>query len=204
MLNTSNILTENDMLMWFGDVYSPEKSKDVLDYCANAASKAIESFCSRSFVSNNFTDKIFISNTNEILLSNYPVISVESLTYVVGSATYNYSADDFYVDSSIGVLRLFHKYFHEKSVVHVAYTAGYTHENMPDDLKLACLMQAAYYGKSFGSAGELGLYSYGKMDEQTTKDKKLSENGILSEVVAIVEAYKRFDYGTVDTYPEAF
>lgn len=126
-------------------------------------STLVESYCNRKFLdySDVSTPRIewFDGKTNEVQLTEFPVISVISVTTsddggVTQTALTEASAekDGYFVDLDDGLVMT------QKSVdnfidsydvayrsLEVTYTAGYTEESFPEDLKLAILDLVHYY-----------------------------------------------------------
>jgi hypothetical protein len=88
----------------------------------------IEGYCQRSFEEADFTDVFYDFDQRELLLSNWPVVEVSSVTVDEESAT----VADLQIKLDDGVVRNASSEI-SGDVVTVVYTAGY--EEIPRDLK---------------------------------------------------------------------
>lgn len=74
----------------------------------------------------------------------------------------------------------------------VIYTAGYP--TIPKDIQLAVIMQFQWVYKQIGKGDAMvGLKSIAKMQESQTKDDSLGTMALRSEVVGMLENYRRFE-----------
>lgn len=79
-----------------------------------------------------------------------------------------------------------------RGLVRITYRAGY--EDVPHDIQVACMLQFQWLYKQLGTGNPmLGISSISKMQEAMSKDTALAKGGLLSEVVGILESYRRFE-----------
>ncbi len=120
---------------------STEDSK--LTYLINEVSRWIASFCGRNFVSTTYTEYYDGTGTDELMLKNYPIISVTSLhddpARVFGSNVAKSVAADVLVYKNTGTLKLWNKegaFQVGVANVKVVYVAGYA--PIPAEIQMAC------------------------------------------------------------------
>lgn len=121
------------------------------------ASEQVEAFCDRKFLSSARTESVWGSGKNELLLDEWPVTAVATVTWVDTSGvtgTVDVSKIRF---SSAGVLEFINVVdgpWQKDRRYTVSYTAGYTVGNMPRPIKHAValwasdLMRPAFGGPS--------------------------------------------------------
>lgn len=114
----------------------------------NQATRQIEAYCGRRFLSTTYTQELYnASQTSELVLAQRPVIG--SITFEARDTVLN--ADDwetvdtnlFYVDANSGVVTSLFKNVGGFGRYRVTYTAGYA--TIPEDLAEACASLAAFY-----------------------------------------------------------
>ena len=129
-------------------------------------SALIENYCNRKFIdySNSNSPKVewFDAKTNKVYLTEFPVIAVLSVktsenggldqTELTANAT---TKDGYYADLENGVVmtqqavnNFLSSYDVPYRSLEVEYTAGYTVDTLPKDLKLATMDLIAYYEES--------------------------------------------------------
>lgn len=129
-------------------------------------SKLVETYCSRKFVdySSNSTPKIewFDAKTNAVQLTEFPVIEVISVKTSVDGGLTQVTLDEaisdqsgYFVDLEDGMIytqKSAYKFLDSYDIpyrsLEVTYTAGYTVDTIPEDLKLAVLDLVEYYAKN--------------------------------------------------------
>jgi hypothetical protein len=126
-------------------------------------SSLVENYCNRKFIQYSTTQNArvewFDGMTNKVWLTEFPVISVESVTtstdggmtqetLVEGSS----SKDGYFVDLEEGTVftqqtvnMFIDSYDIPYRSLEITYTAGYTEDTLPEDLKLAVLDLVHYY-----------------------------------------------------------
>lgn len=124
-------------------------------------SALIENYCNRNFMDYVTTDKTewFDAKTNIVYLKEFPVISVTSVNVSEdGGLNQTLLTEDdssmggYYVDLDKGAVmtqnmafKFLDYYVTPYRSLEIAYRAGYTEDNLPEDLKLAVLDLVAYY-----------------------------------------------------------
>lgn len=121
---------------------------DFLQRAINDWSDAIETCCNRVFKSAEYTDEVHDGGKLSILLRNFPVTEVTSIT-IDGAAL---GTDDYTTDLASGIIRPAYgkRFSGGKGSVLVTYTGGY--ETIPGDIKRAVkqLVALEYYLSGHG------------------------------------------------------
>ena len=83
-----------------------------------------------------------------------------------------------------------------RGVIQVEYDAGY--DEIPEDIALACLLQFQWMFTKMGKGdGMVGLASVSKGvgggSETMSKDQTIRSTGLISEVVGMLDSYRRFE-----------
>lgn len=116
-----------------------------ITFLLEVASGAIETYCKRTFAKQQYTQQLDGSGTKRILLSNFPIHSVESLTFNDEPLT------GYEILSETGVLFKKETWPKGDLNIEVSYTAGYITPEMttveepqtlPKPLELACILFA--------------------------------------------------------------
>ena len=168
---------------------SDDASSDALLYSflISAISKRIEKICNRTFASTTYYEKIDSFGTKDLLLSNYPITDLTSLSYIsVDDVTTDIDIDDIYINAEEGSLYYYAGFPEGRYNLQISYTAGYS--EIPDDLKLvACILTENAFlsaGKRIGLTEEkLGKYAY-KIANQVSINKDIS---------AVLATYIKYD-----------
>lgn len=147
----ADLVTVEDFKQYKGIKSNDEDGK--LQMLVTSISKLVENYCNRTFA-NTAHVEYFDSKTNEVILSNFPLISVTSV---------NISSDggktqtalvldtDYFVDiQNDKVLTVDGSVFNSYYTIpyrslEISYNAGYT--TLPEDLKLAIFDIIDYYRK---------------------------------------------------------
>ena len=129
-----------------------EREKTIIEGLINSASQAIINYCQRKFikVAAAISEIKNGDNTKCIYVQNRPIVSVSSIKYWDGSAyvahtgTYSYDANMgkiWFTDGNI-----FSEY---EDYWQINYIYGYECDDVPSDLKLACIQMVALKKKLF-------------------------------------------------------
>lgn len=162
----------------------------------NASSKQILQFTGRLFKQGTFSEVWDGQDSDLILTTEYPVISVTSVKFSFNGDFASQQAIDpqlYGVDPS-GSSISFRGNVRtplERACVQVVYQAGYA--TIPEDLQLASLLQYKFLASLKSGGGMIGLDSIAKMQESQRKDQSLKRGGLISEVVGMLESYRRID-----------
>lgn len=180
----------------------------LLERFINSACTKIENMINGPVVLQEFTETLDMSNTDVLIPSHYPIRSISSLKFngevidlssvkIRGASQVGYPNDvslqvkgtDLVLvngDDSIGTYTL-----SGIQVVELTYSAGLgTIEEVPEDLKQACLMAVDYYYKA-REAGMIGLMSKTIKGDSAYK----FTNGLPGEIAEIVEPYVDYSFG---------
>lgn len=159
----------------FLDITSTSEDS-LLDTLVNSMSKAIATFCGRKFVSETFTEYYDGSGLPDLILKNYPIISVTSLNIdgsrVFDSVTDVTVADNVIIDNNAGIITLWRNYSHfPKGLrnVKVVYVAGYA--TIPVDVQHAAKLAVQYTYKRHYTDQKIGISSESVGDKTTTFDQ---------------------------------
>ena len=139
----------------------------VLQIYVDSANVFVKKYCERDLEETSYLREQYDgSGTAELVLRQYPLISVEGV-WVEGDeldeSTDNTDQDGWYIyKEETGILR--HRLYWDRARgnIEVSYTAGY--ETVPSDLKHCCLLISSYFrnmGNRQGIRSEsLGSYAY--------------------------------------------
>jgi hypothetical protein len=112
---------------------SDAESDALLSRLLQAASQFVVQYCSRGFTVERYQDQFFGNGKTRMLLNNFPVVSVESVTGITGSATPPASGNPlangyallYNNGSAPATLQLFGMHYPTDRLISVDYTAGY-------------------------------------------------------------------------------
>lgn len=126
---------------------------DILFELQKSAEDKAQTFCGIQFEQQEFTEYHSGDGTDVVLLKNYPVASITEL-YNSPDRTFTaidlLDSDEYTIYEELGMIELVERWFcHGSKTIKVVYTAGYTEDTMPDDLKtaIASLVAADYLEK---------------------------------------------------------
>lgn len=144
------------------------------------ASQHIEDWLDRGIASAYYTERIFGSGNGSLLLDQYPIQSLISVTRRDNQETsVSYDVGDFLIDSSAGIIRFsdrFRNAFFTNYDYIVSYQAGY--DTIPHPIKYACALQTVEFLQPMFRGG------------QNFSEVKLID-GINEKIVDVLEFYKR-------------
>ena len=173
------------------DIQSSDTSQDaLLERFINSASEQVERYCGRKFALRSFVEVRDGTRSNEMLLENWPVVSVTSVHVDTSRA---FGAESLLLASEYGVqapniLRRHDAFWPRGSmVVRVEYTAGYA--TIPADLEDACVMLVEHRYRMKNDR-RLGRTSSGKQGESISYTETWPQ-----EVLDLLEPYR--NYSTV-------
>jgi len=143
---------------------------DLLQSCINASVAEIEDYCHRKLSSASYTDYINGNDKSEIYLRNYPITAVTSVSYFDGYDTYDNlfigsdtPANSIIIIAQTNSLKLIKGYYFYNGCKNfkIIYTAGYTTETAPEDLKSVLLELASlkYFNSPLSGQARLGKSS---------------------------------------------
>ena len=121
----------------------------ILESLINNMSGVIKQYCGRKFILEIFTEYYDGSGTNFLVLSNYPIISLDNLYMdtqrLWGTDSVINIADDVQVEKASGIIRLWNNqsvFLCGKANVKVVYHAGY--DAVPYDIQHACTLMVQH------------------------------------------------------------
>lgn len=123
---------------------------DLLAHLIAAASTAIEQHCRRTFLSQTFTEVYDGDGTQELLLDQFPVASLTTVTITDSDGTeYDIDVDQFRIREADGLIKFrpdadadFTSFPDDFQNVEIVYVAGYT--DIPEDVQEACILTVAW------------------------------------------------------------
>lgn len=140
------------------------------------ATRLIESYCHRQFISREHTELYTGDGTTRLRLDNFPVTAITSIADTSEYATFSFDSDDegtyWECEYDNGIIQLLDTIFpsYPPRAVQVVYTAGYA--TAPEDLRQLCVELAAskfHLRKRQGvaSSGTAGQTTSYRQDELT-------------------------------------
>lgn len=203
-LNANALITLADLKTWLG-ITSVDAARDSrLEMYINTISTAIETYCNRKFKSATYTsEKYQATDEQELILKNYPVTSITSLTY--NDDTLTEADEDFELDEDTGILFReegwaktgYGNYlsgkidFPERNIT-VTYVAGYS--TIPEDLKMVCY-EACSNLYDLKAAGAGGISSKHVADVSVTfRESSKGSRYFDVDHIAILNSYKRRNF----------
>lgn len=118
-------------------------SKDtIFDHLISKASGVVEIFCNRAFSSTIYEELYSGDGSAELMLDNYPIISITALSTDIDkeAKTYSDPLDAVYMilNKKAGIIKLYDTVFGNYDLnIYIKYTAGYA--SIPEDIKLVVL-----------------------------------------------------------------
>lgn len=154
----------------------------------NSASQKISTFCKRNFLSQAYVNEYYNGDGGrDLFLKQYPVTALTRVAnydpYTDSEYEYTENTDFIVEDAEGGILHRKSGWNKGTKNFRVSYTAGYTADNLPDDLKTACAMLC---GRKFTQKGTDGVKSLRISDYAVT----FSEQDISPEVDEILSNYR--------------
>lgn len=138
-----------------------------LQSVVDVANKYVETYCDRIFEETEYEEILDGTGTNALILTHRPVTEITSIyTYdeEVLEREDNLSDGYYYKNLDTGLIFNVCPWPRCRGCIVATYSAGYSDENMPADLKFATLEVASFYYNTKGKAGilqeSLGSYSY--------------------------------------------
>lgn len=185
--------TLEEVKQWLS-IDNSDTSKDlILPIYIDGISDLLDGMIGRDIFANDYTEKYQGTNSNSLVLRNYPINSVASVRYILdGEVLEELTEDDYEINKKSGILYkdnpwlmtgssslMSGKINFPRRHIKVIYNAGYT--ETPADLKLICLqLIQSQYGFDTSNGNTKGLKSYSISDvKMDWKDEiKLSETQI--------------------------
>lgn len=185
--------TLEEVKQWLS-IDNSDTSKDlILPIYIDGISDLLDGMIGRDIFANDYTEKYQGTNSNSLVLRNYPINSVTAVRYILdGEVLEELTEDDYEINKKSGILYkdspwLMTGYSNLMSGrinfprrhISITYNAGYT--ETPPDLKLICLqLIQSQYGFDTSNGNTKGLDSYSISDvKMDWKDEiKLSETQI--------------------------
>lgn len=146
-----DLVTLEEVKDWAESDGFPLKSDNFVNACIKQVSKQIERHCDREFDITSRTE--FYNGDNTIIrVTGFPIVSVSSLwddpDREFDSGDELVENDDFVIMPERGIIKKRHgRFFEGIQSVKVIYSGGLSAdtENMPDDLKMACIQQVLFW-----------------------------------------------------------
>jgi len=160
------------------------KHDDLIDALILFVESAFKTLSNNLIDSATLTEKIKVTNGNEIVLSRCPVTAIVDLDITEGDYTQDIDSDDYIVYKN-GVIKFDCRF---TGTVKIEYTAGYS--TVPEDIKTAVILQVMVLLKK---KSRLGLASLGKRGEATSFIRERyvhQDKPWLPDFLAVVELYK--------------
>lgn len=156
---------------------------DLLRTLITSASKAMRRYMERDIVVNTYTDRRSGVGMSTMMMKNFPIVSVSSLTVNGQSvpAAAGWGSPGFFFDDAMVYLANY-SFTRGKGNVVVTYQAGYA--EVPDDLAQACV---DVIGMRWRERERIGLSSKGLAGETTAFNLK----DFPSQVITLMDSYKK-------------
>lgn len=185
-------------------IISPAK-KLLIEMSINAASTQIQRYCDRSFAAADYVEVQDGVVNDEILTKQYPILAVTEINFSLGANFANGTSlppEEYGTDGNTIVLR-FARTVRGRRSVQIKYRAGY--EEVPADLAFACISQAKYGESRLPMGGKtpalFGIQSMSKGDESITRDSNIGKTGFLSDVLGVIDGYRRVEAPASTMFP---
>lgn len=146
------LVTLNDTKDYLG--VSVNTDDDLIKRLINSATKMIENYCDRRFLSTAYSNERYSGDGGHYLfLRNYPATSLTSIEYMTGdynSPNWEAYDSEFYSivttdEKNGGVIYNDIPFYGGENNLRVNYTAGYT--TIPEDIQQACLDLVSWFYK---------------------------------------------------------
>lgn len=190
----------------YGDSTAMDAGKKLLiEMSVNAASTQIQRYCDRAFAAANYVEVQDGVVNDEILTRQYPIIAVTEIAMSLGEGFATapaLPASSYGTDGNTIVLQ-FARTLRGRRSVQIKYRAGY--EAIPADLAFACISQAKYAESRLPLNGKtpalFGIQSMSKGDESITRDSNIGKTGFLSDVLGVIDGYRRVEAPASTMFP---
>ena len=140
------LIKDDELSAFLGLSSEPsERENEIIENLATEISAVVKSYCDREIEETIYTDEILDGRgTPELILKNYPVISITSFVYLYSDDTETeVDTDDYRLDKNRGILRHRSSSWSEGRMnFQITYIAGYAAASIPGDIKLACKIWA--------------------------------------------------------------
>jgi len=189
----------SDVKESLGIASSDSTKNNLITRKVNQATRAIESYCGRRFLSTVYTQEEYAATqVDELVLRQRPVISFTSLEIRdAGLNVNNWETIDtqlYFIDTNAGVLNLLFNASGRWNRYRATYTAGYA--TIPEDLAEACASLATFYvNTATGVHVALATIKEGQRELQYSRQlNTLNFHQIISQlgVDEIIDGYANF------------
>lgn len=171
------LVTLEETKQWL-DIPITDTSKDtILNIYIDGVSEMILGMIGRDILAKDYVEKYAGTNSNALILKNYPINSVAAVKYIIdNSVVGELQSDEYDINSKSGILYkdlawwktggstfMCRKINYPRRHIRVEYNAGYA--TTPADLKLLCLqLIQGQYGMDNSEGANEGLKSYAISD----------------------------------------
>lgn len=167
----------------------------------NQATEIIEKYCQRRFASTAYTDIEYDSpDSDTLVLNQRPITTFTSFGVRDGSQNESswssVDTEDYFIDTSAGILKLNFNAYGAWNRYQVSYTAGYT--TIPADLGEAAATLAAYLVENGVSGTGVKRKREGQREIEYFESGPTSSGGSLLESLGlddILNPYRNYDLG---------
>ncbi|MCY6957883.1 head-tail connector protein [Clostridium brassicae] len=194
------LVTLEELKQWL-NIDQSDTSKDIiLNIYINGVSEMIIGMIGRNILAEDHIEKYAGTNSNALILKNYPINSVTSIKYIIDNAVYReLDSTEYDINSKSGILYkdlvwgkiggsslMSQRINYPRRHIRIEYNAGYA--EVPADLKLLALQlikSQLGIDSSEGASQGLKSYSISDVKMEWKEDVKLSQ-----EQIAIVNKYR--------------
>ena len=180
----------------YAGIVSTDATRDaMIEPIIDGVSVALSGFCGREMAKTTYTNEYIDGNGEcDLLLPNYPIVSISALTENDVALTEGVTADYILYAKQGRLARVDGSWYQYLKSIKLTYVAGYTVQGaspgtgetaLPHDLKLACCLQVAAEWKRSQRA-EWGLTNISISDGSIAT---LASDALLPQVKAILRRY---------------
>lgn len=188
-LNANALCTLQELKSFMGKDVTDITKDDIYSIYINGISNQIEKIIGRKILAKDYTEKYKGTDSTELILNNYPVNSITSISYVddgvevetLDEYEYDLEQEEGIIYKSTGwLLQGYSSYMSDKidfprRHIKVTYNGGF--QDIPADLKLVCMR---YISDSFAmdnsQGGTLKSYQISDISMSWKDEIKLSED----------------------------
>jgi hypothetical protein len=171
-----DLITLSDAKIFLAIADSNTDHDALLKLLIGQYSAVIQGYCRRIFIEDSYEETYDGNGKQILLLNNYPIKSVESLTI----DDISYDSDDYLIYADEGYIKLIDEVFtKDDQNVEIEYTAGYF--DVPEGIKFSCVEMVAAKFKEIDS-NRIGVSSQ-TFGDQTTTFRELEFTDKIKEIL---------------------
>jgi hypothetical protein len=188
-------VTTDDMKNYLGDMDDISSSEEnLLQQMIDGVLDLFEAYTNRKFARDVFVEVHDGEYSDKLFPKNVPITEINSIhqsTDQTWDSTTVLAATDYVIAHNTYVQYMTQRTLQWPQSIRISYTAGYTTDTFPQDLKLALIEQVAYKFQQEYSGRKLGVQSMTAQDGIVT----FQMQKLLPSVVLVLNRHRKMNLG---------